>query len=128
MAREAATLWPRTVGQVPIYSAHTTSHKPYDSADVAGFGEDGQGNRGTCLARIVVPGLVHHVTQRGNRCQAIFCGDGDLEIYRDLLAEPALKAGVEVWVSGLVWCLRSSHRKSRRVRDDEEQATAKAKY
>lgn len=23
--------WPRTVGQVPIYYAHTTSHKPYDS-------------------------------------------------------------------------------------------------
>ncbi|MGC1295113.1 MAG: beta-glucosidase BglX [Alloacidobacterium sp.] len=25
--------WPRSVGQVPIYYAHTTSHKPYDSAD-----------------------------------------------------------------------------------------------
>jgi beta-glucosidase len=25
--------WPRNVGQVPIYYAHTTSHKPYDSAD-----------------------------------------------------------------------------------------------
>jgi beta-glucosidase len=25
--------WPRDVGQVPIYYAHTTSHKPYDSAD-----------------------------------------------------------------------------------------------
>jgi beta-glucosidase len=24
--------WPRNVGQVPIYYAHTTSHKPYDSA------------------------------------------------------------------------------------------------
>jgi beta-glucosidase len=25
--------WPRNVGQVPIYYAHTTSHKPYDSSD-----------------------------------------------------------------------------------------------
>ena len=25
--------WPRNVGQVPIYYAHNTSHKPYDSAD-----------------------------------------------------------------------------------------------
>lgn len=25
--------WPRNVGQVPIYYAHTISHKPYDSAD-----------------------------------------------------------------------------------------------
>jgi beta-glucosidase len=25
--------WPRNVGQVPIYYAHTTSHKPYDSPD-----------------------------------------------------------------------------------------------
>jgi beta-glucosidase len=25
--------WPRNVGQVPIYYAHTNSHKPYDSSD-----------------------------------------------------------------------------------------------
>ena len=25
--------WPRNVGQVPIYYAHTTSHKPYEAAD-----------------------------------------------------------------------------------------------
>jgi beta-glucosidase len=25
--------WPRNVGQVPIYYAHTSSHKPYDSPD-----------------------------------------------------------------------------------------------
>ena len=25
--------WPRNAGQIPIYYAHTTSHKPYDSAD-----------------------------------------------------------------------------------------------
>ena len=39
------------------------------------------------LARIVIPGLPHHVTQRGNRREAIFFEDGDHEIYLDLLAE-----------------------------------------
>ncbi len=48
----------------------------------------------TRLARIVVPGLPHHVTQRGNRREAIFFEDGDQEIYRDLLAEQTRKAGV----------------------------------
>ncbi len=38
------------------------------------------------LARIVIPGLPHHVTQRGNRREAIFFEDGDHEVYLDLLA------------------------------------------
>src|SRR5437868_4685727 len=59
----------------------------------------------TRLARIVVPGLPHHVTQRGNRREAIFFEDGDQEIYRDLLAEQARKAGVEVWA----YCLMPNH-------------------
>jgi putative transposase len=37
------------------------------------------------LARIVIPGLPHHVTQRSNRREAIFFEDGDHEIYLDLL-------------------------------------------
>ena len=59
----------------------------------------------TRLARIVVPDLPHHVTQRGNRREAIFFEDGDHEIYRDLLAEQAAKAGVEVWA----YCLMPNH-------------------
>jgi len=57
------------------------------------------------IARIVVPGLPHHVTQRGNRREAIFFEDGDHEIYRDLLAEQTLKAGVAVWA----YCLMPNH-------------------
>jgi putative transposase len=41
----------------------------------------------TRLARMVVSGLPHHVTQRGNRREAIFFEDGDQEIYRDLLGD-----------------------------------------
>ena len=32
------------------------------------------------LARIVVPGAPHHVTQRGNRRQPVFFEDGDYGI------------------------------------------------
>jgi putative transposase len=54
------------------------------------------------LARIVIPGVPHHVTQRGNRREAIFFEDGDHEIYRDLLAEQTLKADIQVWAYGLM--------------------------
>ena len=57
------------------------------------------------LARIVIPGLPHHVTQRGNRREAIFFEDGDHEIYLDLLAEQTLKADVAVWA----YCLMPNH-------------------
>ena len=59
----------------------------------------------TRLARMVVSGLPHHVTQRGNRREAIFFEDGDQEIYRDLLGEQARKADVEVWA----YCLMPNH-------------------
>ena len=57
------------------------------------------------LARMVVAGLPHHVTQRGNRREPIFFEDGDQDIYRDLLAEQTRKAGVEVWA----YCLMPNH-------------------
>ena len=38
------------------------------------------------LARMIFPGLPHHVTQRGNRRQRVFFGDEDYELYRDLLS------------------------------------------
>ena len=59
----------------------------------------------TRLARMVVSGLPHHVTQRGNRRESIFFEDGDQEIYRDLLWEQARKADVEVWA----YCLMPNH-------------------
>ena len=57
------------------------------------------------LARTVVAGLPHHVTQRGNRREAVFFEDGDHEVYRDLLAKQTRKAGVEVWA----YCLMPNH-------------------
>jgi putative transposase len=57
------------------------------------------------LARIVVPGVAHHVTQRGNRREAIFFEEGDQEVYRDLLAEQTRKYDVGVWA----YCLMPNH-------------------
>jgi len=39
------------------------------------------------LARVVVPGVPHHVTQRGNRRQQTFFCDDDYEAYLALMAE-----------------------------------------
>lgn len=56
-------------------------------------------------ARITVPGLAHHVTQRGNRREPIFFEPGDQEVYRDLLAEQTAKVGLAVWA----YCLMPNH-------------------
>jgi putative transposase len=57
------------------------------------------------LARVVVPGIAHHVTQRGNGGARTFFGNADYALYRDLLAEQCRKADVEVWA----WCLMPNH-------------------
>jgi enamine deaminase RidA (YjgF/YER057c/UK114 family) len=41
------------------------------------------------LPRIVLPGIPHHVTQRGNRRERTFFEDGDFTLYLDLLADVA---------------------------------------
>ena len=57
------------------------------------------------LARIVIPGVAYHVTQRGNRRQQTFFEDGDYALYRDLLAEAARRAGCAIWS----YCLMPNH-------------------
>ena len=57
------------------------------------------------IARLVVPGLPHHVTQRGNRRERVFFEDADYLLYRRLLAAAAVKAGVEIWA----YCLMPNH-------------------
>ena len=57
------------------------------------------------LSRITVPGLPHHVTQRGNRRQALFAEPGDYALYRDLLAERCRANGVACWA----YCLMPNH-------------------
>ena len=57
------------------------------------------------LPRIVIPGLPHHVTQRGNRRGRVFFEEGDYALYLDLLSEAALKAKTEIWC----YCLMPNH-------------------
>jgi putative transposase len=57
------------------------------------------------LARVIVPGHPHHVTQRGNGRARTFFSDADYALYRDLLAEHCRAANVAVWA----WCLMPNH-------------------
>jgi putative transposase len=57
------------------------------------------------LPRIVLPGIPHHVTQRGNRRERVFFEDGDYALYLDLLAEAAARAQVAIWG----YCLMPNH-------------------
>jgi putative transposase len=49
------------------------------------------------LARVVIPDLPHHVTQRGNGRQRVFFDDADYRDWRGALARHCLAAGAEVW-------------------------------
>jgi putative transposase len=68
------------------------------------------------LPRIVLPGIPHHVTQRGNRRERTFFEDGDYALYLDLLADAAGRAGVEVWS----YCLMPNHVHIVAVPSDED--------
>jgi putative transposase len=57
------------------------------------------------LARVVAPGVPHHVTQRGNRRQPVFFGDDDYRAYKSFLAEGCRNARVDVWA----YCLMPNH-------------------
>ena len=57
------------------------------------------------LPRIIVPGVPHHVTQRGNRRQRVFLGDDDYNLYKDWLAKSCRQNSVEVWS----YCLMPNH-------------------
>lgn len=56
------------------------------------------------IARVVVPGAPHHVTQRGNRGEPVFFRDADYRLYRRLVAAAAARARSAV----LAYCLLPS--------------------
>ena len=55
--------------------------------------------------RIVIPGVAHHVTQRGNRQQALFSSDSDRRDYIRILADALKRSGTRC----LAWCLMDNH-------------------
>ena len=56
-------------------------------------------------ARIVVPDIPHHITQRGNNRQDVFFVDDDRRVYLSILKEQSEKFGLEI----LGWCLMTNH-------------------
>jgi len=48
------------------------------------------------IARVVVSGYPHHVTQRGNRRLPTFFSDEDYEAYLALMAEQCTACGVAI--------------------------------
>ncbi|UCF10938.1 MAG: transposase [Candidatus Bipolaricaulota bacterium] len=57
------------------------------------------------IARVVVPGCPHHVTQRGVRKLDVFFSDADRDAYVSLLAEHGARTGLRF----LAWCLMRNH-------------------
>ena len=57
------------------------------------------------IARVVLPGYPHHVTQRGGRRQRVFFNVGDYARYLELIAQSCLEAQTEC----LAYCLMPNH-------------------
>jgi len=57
------------------------------------------------MARTVIPGIPHHVIQRGVRRLEVFQCNDDYSTYLDLISQSCKKAGTEVWA----YCLMSNH-------------------
>ncbi len=55
--------------------------------------------------RAVVPGVAHHITQRGNNRQPVFFSPDDRRLYLALLARHAPRCGARI----LAYCLMSNH-------------------
>lgn len=55
--------------------------------------------------RTVIPGVPHHVTQRGNRRERVFFSEDDGSTYLELLAEHCHRRDVEV----IAYCLMPNH-------------------
>src|SRR4051812_9724029 len=55
--------------------------------------------------RVVVPGVPHHVTQRGNNQQLVFFSNADFQLYLNLIEKHAVRHGLGV----LGYCLMPNH-------------------
>jgi len=68
------------------------------------------------MARVVIPNIPHHITQRGVRRMDTFFDDEDYEMYLSLLREWCLSSGVEIWA----YCLMPNHVHLIAVPDSEQ--------
>jgi putative transposase len=56
-------------------------------------------------ARLVVPGIPHHITQRGNRKQKVFEDDMDKKVYLKYMMEHCREYKLDIWA----YCLMPNH-------------------
>jgi putative transposase len=68
------------------------------------------------IARVVLPGYPHHVTQRGNRRQPVFFCEQDYRLYLSLMGRACKKALTAVWA----YCLMPNHVHLVMVPDSED--------
>ena len=57
------------------------------------------------IARVVIPGYPHHITQRGNRRQDVFFYESDYRYYLEQLKEWCSTEDIEIWA----YCLMTNH-------------------
>ena len=57
------------------------------------------------LARVVAPGIPHHIIQRGNRRQQTFFDESDYIEYINLMSHWCKRYGVDIWA----YCLMPNH-------------------
>ena len=70
--------------------------------------------------RIIIPGVPHHITQRGSRRQNVFFVEADYDVYLALLVFYARKNGVEI----VAYCLMTNHVHLLLVASDEDSIRA----
>ncbi len=57
------------------------------------------------IARLILPGVAHHLTQRGNRRQMVFFSEGDKDFYLKILIKNLAETSIRV----LGYCLMTNH-------------------
>jgi len=57
------------------------------------------------LARVVIPGVPHHIVQRGNRRQKVFFNEADRVEYLKILRRQSFDFGLKIWA----YCLMDNH-------------------
>ena len=57
------------------------------------------------IARVVIPGIPHHITQRGNRRMQTFFSEDDYQEYIALMTDACCRYEVDVWA----YCLMPNH-------------------
>ena len=73
-------------------------------------------------ARYVIPGLPHHVTQRGTDRQIVFRSVADRHVYLDLIRESQSDCGARI----LAWCLMTNLARLAATASEDETALTEA--